>query len=79
MLTEVAPVVCHDKVEEFPEMILVGLAEKLIITGGCNSSLTLISKVTSVLSFPFEAVIIYSVVLFGEIIMDPIGLTTPIP
>ena len=40
MLTEVAPVVCHDKVEEFPEMILVGLAVKLSITGKAAPTVT---------------------------------------
>jgi hypothetical protein len=40
MLTEVAPVVCHDKVDGLPETILVGLAVKLSITGRAAPTLT---------------------------------------
>jgi hypothetical protein len=52
MLTEVAPVVCHDKVDELPETILVGFAVKLSITGKAAPTFT----VTVAVELPLELV-----------------------
>jgi len=76
MDTDVAPLTVHDSVELLSEAIEVGLAVKLLITGG-PEGLTVIVDVIVDVPVSLTAVIVYVVVSVGATVFDPVADTLP--
>jgi hypothetical protein len=80
ILQEVAPVVCQESVDEFPETMLVGLAVKLSMVGKLSApGVTITINDAVLLSLPLYAIKVYVVVEVGVTTILPQIATSPTP
>jgi hypothetical protein len=79
ILTDVAFVVVQLKVEDEPEVMLVGEAERLAVGAGIGTGLTATITEESTEPLEFVAVMVYVVVAVGLTEREPEGATLPIP
>jgi hypothetical protein len=76
--TEVAPVTFHCRVEDWPVVIVIGLAVKLVIAGTPAWARVIVAVAVTIPAL-LLAVRVYVVVVVGDTVLLPDAVTVPIP